>query len=124
VFSKCKHFDGRSIALNPMFSYKKLTTNQQRKTQMKRLLLGLITITSFSAIAGISDFAIKREVRKCSTELIKSFSDDGIKKDLRYLYHLDSYPLIHVFAVYEDQKPEALNVVKMVKLPGQKCLRY
>jgi hypothetical protein len=91
---------------------------------MKKLIIGLMTLTSFSSIAGLNELVVQLEAKRCSSQLTKDLNKSGVRKDLRYLYRLDSHPLIHVFAVYEDQKAEAVDIVKMVKLPGQKCTRY
>lgn len=87
----------------------------------------MITICSVSANASvISSLVDGIEARNCEKQLKKDLKRNMPfeKYDIRYLYHLDSSPMLHVFAVYEDLKAEPLETVKMVKHPGQKCLRY
>jgi hypothetical protein len=92
---------------------------------MKKLLIGLLALSSFSSFAGLlNNFADKQEIKKCSKQLLKTLKESSTKKDLRYLYHLDSYPLIHVYAVYEELSAEPVDIVRMVKHPGQKCKKY
>jgi len=89
---------------------------------MKKLLVGLLVLGSFSAFAGVGNLLDNLEAKKCGKQLLKSYGKKS--HDARYLYHLDSAPLIHVFAVYESQNAEPREVVKMVKHPGSKCSRY
>jgi hypothetical protein len=94
---------------------------------MRKLLIGIFTMVSISANAQIlPSLADAIELKSCKSQLMKQLkkSDATIKYDLRYLNSIQTFPALHLFAVYEDQTAEPIEVIKMVKHPGQKCTRY
>lgn len=74
---------------------------------MKKLLLILSLTASFTSFAGLGQMVDRIEAKKCGKQLLKKIGKK--EHDIRYLYYIETYPLIHVFAVYEHEKAEPLR---------------
>lgn len=101
------------------------------EVSMKKMIFALLLVlgtasANASIIESLVSLADRIEARNCGKQLKKQLKKDNksIKYDLRYLYHLDSSPLVHVFAVYEDGLAEPVEIATMVKQAGEKCSRY
>ncbi|MCT4640992.1 MAG: hypothetical protein N4A33_01765 [Bacteriovoracaceae bacterium] len=90
---------------------------------MKKLLIGLLALGAMSSFAGINELAVKIEAKKCKRQLLNYYRGADFYPDIRNLGHIDTYPLTHIFAVYEPQRAEPTEVVKMVKHKGSKCAK-